>query len=324
MIVGRAIYVGGKRADLPESFEDTYEACRKNGGMAWVGLYEPNETEFESVAREFGLHPLAVEDAISAHQRPKLERYGDSLFVVLRTARYVDENEAVEFGEIHIFVGKDFVVTVRHGEAASLRGVRERLEGDPALLEHGPFAVLYVVMDHVVGGYDPVLDGLENDVDETETDVFGGGGDSVASRRIYELSREVIQFHRATRPLVSMLERLIVEGSVVEDKELRRYFRDVHDHVLRTNDRVEGLREILSNILSVNLAIVGVNQTDQTKRISAWAAILIVPTVITGLYGMNFRYMPELDWRLGYPFAVLLIVAISGTLYLLFKRRGWL
>ncbi len=324
MIVDRAIYVGGKRADLPESFEETYEACRASGGMAWVGLHEPSEEEFESVAKEFELHPLAVEDAITAHQRPKLERYGDSLFVVLRTARYVDEPEVVEFGEIHLFVGRDFVVTVRHGEASSLRGVRARLEGDVELLGRGPLAVLYVVMDGVVGGYDPVLDGLENDVDEAETEVFGEGENTAVSRRIYELSREVMQFHRATRPLAGVLERLVVEGSVVSDKELRRYLRDVHDHTLRVNDRVEGLRELIANILSVNLAIVGVSQTDQTKRISAWAAILIVPTVITGLYGMNFRYMPELDWRLGYPFAILLILAISGMLYLLFKRRGWL
>jgi magnesium transporter len=324
VIVDRAIYVEGKRADLPDSFDETYEACRQNGGMAWLGLHEPSEEEFESVAKEFGLHPLAVEDAITAHQRPKLERYGDSLFVVLRTARYVDENEAVEFGEIHLFVGRDFVVTVRHGEASSLRGVRQRLEGDTELLKRGPLAVLYVVMDSVVGGYDPVLDGLENDVDETEVEVFEGGVEPGATRRIYALSREVIQFHRATRLLVSVLERLIVEGGIVPDRELRRYLRDVHDHTLRTNDRVEGLRELLSNILNVNLAIVGVSQTDQTKRISAWAAILIVPTIVTGLYGMNFRYMLELDWRLGYPFAVLLILSVSGALYLLFKRWGWL
>lgn len=324
MIVDRAIYVGGKRADVPDSFDETYEACRSRGGMAWVGLHEPSEEEFESVAKEFGLHPLAVEDAITAHQRPKLERYGDSLFVVLRTARYVDEIEEVEFGEIHLFVGGDFVVTVRHGEASELRGVRERLEEDAELLGRGPLAVLYVVVDHVVGGYDPVLDGLENDVDEAETEVFGDAGNAGVSRRIYALSREVIQFHRATRPLVGVMERLVVEGGVVADKEVRRYLRDVHDHTLRVSDRVEGLRELIGNILSVNLAIVGVSQTDQTKRISAWAAILIVPTIVTGVYGMNFTFMPELDWRLGYPFAILLILAVSGALYLLFKRWGWL
>lgn len=324
MIVDRAIYVEGRRVPVPEDLTETYEACREQKGIAWIGLYEPTEEEFESVASEFDLHPLAVEDAVNAHQRPKLERYGDTLFVVLRTARYLDAPEHIEFGEIHLFIGDDFVVTVRHGEASSLDGVRKRLEGAAELLKRGPLTVLYAVMDHVVDGYAPVLDGLENDIDEVETEVFGDEGNAGVSRRIYDLSREVVQFHRATRPLVGVLERLVVEGSVVSDKEVRRYLRDVHDHSLRVNDRVEGLRELIGNILSVNLAIVGTSQSDQTKKISAWAAILIVPTVITGIYGMNFQYMPELDWRLGYPFALLLILSISLVLYLLFRRRGWL
>lgn len=322
MILDRAIYVGGKRAEVPVSFEKTYEASRANGGMAWVSLHEPTADELESVAEEFGLHPLAVEEAIGAHQRPKIEHYGDSLFVALRTARYAEETEEVEFGEMHVFAGPDFVVTVGHGEGLSLRPVRERLEGDPELLGRGPLAVLYAVMDHVVSGYDPVLDGLENDVDEAEEEVFGGG-EAGASRRIYALSREAIQFHRATRPLAGVLERLIVEGGF-EDKELRRRLRGVHDHALRVGDRIEGLRELLANILNVNLAIVGTNQTDQAKKISAWAAILVVPTIITGVYGMNFRFMPELGWPLGYPFALLLMLSISTVLYFLFRRRGWL
>lgn len=290
--------------------------------MAWIGLYEPDEEEFSSVAGEFGLHPLAVEDAVHAHQRPKLEKYGDTYFVVLKTARYVDETETVEFGEIHVFVGEDFVVTVRHGEASALRGVRERLEGDPELLRRGPASILYAIMDRVVDDYGPVVDGLENDIDEIETEVFGGSPH--VSRRIYELSREVVEFHRATRPLAGVLERMLSDGGPPLDVELKRYMRDVHDHALRTNEQIEGFRELISNILNVNLTLVSVEQNDEVKKISAWAAILFAPTVIAGIYGMNFDRMPELHWNFGYPFALALMLCISGVLYALFRRRGWL
>ncbi|QYJ16258.1 Cobalt/magnesium transport protein CorA [Rubrobacter xylanophilus DSM 9941] len=322
MIVDRAIYVDGRRAEVPDPVEDTYEACRRRGGMAWIGLYEPDEEEFSSVAGEFGLHPLAVEDAVHAHQRPKLEKYGDTYFVVLKTARYVDETETVEFGEIHVFVGEDFVVTVRHGEASALRGVRERLEGDPELLRRGPASILYAIMDRVVDDYGPVVDGLENDIDEIETEVFGGSPH--VSRRIYELSREVVEFHRATRPLAGVLERMLSDGGPPLDVELKRYMRDVHDHALRTNEQIEGFRELISNILNVNLTLVSVEQNDEVKKISAWAAILFAPTVIAGIYGMNFDRMPELHWNFGYPFALALMLCISGVLYALFRRRGWL
>nr|WP_233451778.1 magnesium/cobalt transporter CorA [Rubrobacter xylanophilus] len=318
----RAIYVDGRRAEVPDPVEDTYEACRRRGGMAWIGLYEPDEEEFSSVAGEFGLHPLAVEDAVHAHQRPKLEKYGDTYFVVLKTARYVDETETVEFGEIHVFVGEDFVVTVRHGEASALRGVRERLEGDPELLRRGPASILYAIMDRVVDDYGPVVDGLENDIDEIETEVFGGSPH--VSRRIYELSREVVEFHRATRPLAGVLERMLSDGGPPLDVELKRYMRDVHDHALRTNEQIEGFRELISNILNVNLTLVSVEQNDEVKKISAWAAILFAPTVIAGIYGMNFDRMPELHWNFGYPFALALMLCISGVLYALFRRRGWL
>ncbi|MCA3747564.1 MAG: magnesium/cobalt transporter CorA [Rubrobacter sp.] len=322
MIVNRAIYVDGRRAEVPGSVEDTYGACRRQRGMAWIGLYEPDEEEFSSVAGEFGLHPLAVEDAVHAHQRPKLEKYGDTYFVVLKTARYVDETETVEFGEIHVFVGEDFVVTVRHGEASALRGVRERLEADPELLRRGPAAILYAIMDRVVDDYGPVVDGLENDIDEIETEVFGGSPH--VSRRIYELSREVVEFHRATRPLSGVLERMLADGGPPLDVELKRYMRDVHDHAIRTNEQIEGFRELISNILNVNLTLVSVEQNDEVKRISAWAAILFAPTVIAGIYGMNFDRMPELHWALGYPFALALMLLVSGVLYGLFRRRGWL
>jgi magnesium transporter len=337
VIVDNAIYVDGRRAAEPASLEETYEACRKRHGLAWIGLYEPTEEEFSSVAVEFGLHPLVVEDAIKAHQRPKIERYGEALFVVLKPARYIDESETVEFGEIHAFIGRDFVVTVRHGQASALDRVRQRLESEPELLRRGPEAILYAVMDQVVDDYGPVVAGLENDIDEIETEVFGGN--TGVSKRIYELSREVIEFQRAIKPLPGILGRLI--GGFEEydiDPELQRYLRDVQDHVIRFVEQVDGFREILQNILSVNLTLVGLSQNEEVnkltqaslmqneevKRISAWAAILFAPTLIGTVYGMNFDYMPELHWVFGYPFALLLMLLVSASLYVVFKRRDWL
>jgi magnesium transporter len=337
MIVDSAIYVDGKRTAEPPSLRETYEACRQRRGLAWIGLYRPTEEEFSSVAKEFGLHELAVEDAIKAHQRPKLERYGDTLFVVLRAARYIDESETVEFGEIHVFVGTDFVVTVRHGEAPHLREVRRQMEGQPDLLRRGPEAILYPIMDRVVDDYEPVVAGLQNDIDEIETEVFSGNAG--VSRRIYELSREVIEFQRAVQPLPGMLSALIADfEDYGVDPELQRYLRDVQDHAIRVTEQVAGFRELLQNILSVNLAVVGlqqneevkvlseaaIEQNDQVKRISAWAAILFAPTLVGTVYGMNFEYMPELSWTLGYLFALMLMLAVSVSLYVVFKRRGWL
>jgi magnesium transporter len=350
MIVDSAIYVDGRRAVEPATLRETYEACREQQGLAWIGLYDPTEEELSSVAEEFGLHPLAVEDAIKAHQRPKLEHYGETLFVVLRPARYIDESETVEFGEIHAFVGPDFVVTVRHGRASTLDRVRKRLEAMPELLRRGPEAILYAIMDLVVDDYAPVVTGLENDIDEIETEVFGGNAG--VSRRIYELSREVIEFQRGTAPLAGMLSNLIEDGTERVDPEVRRYLRDVQDHAIRTIEQAAGFRELLNNILGVNLTLVGllqneevkalyqaaieqneevkalseasINQNDQLKRISAWAAILFAPTLVGTVYGMNFDYMPELHWTLGYPFALVLMLAVSVSLYVVFKRRGWL
>jgi magnesium transporter len=333
MIVDNAIYVDGRRVVEPSSLLETCEAARRQGGLAWIDLHEPTDEEFSSVAGEFGLHPLAVEDAVNAHQRPKLERYDGTVFVVLRPARYLDESETVEFGEVHVFVGENFVVTVRHGEASELGRVRSRLEGDPALLRLGPEAVLYAVTDRVVDDYVPVVAGLENDMDEIETEVFSGNAG--VSKRIYELSREVIQFQRATEPLPGILGDLI--GSA-EDPELQRYLRDVQDHALRATEQVAGFREMLQNILSVNHTLVGLSQNeevkaltqasiaqnDQVKKISAWAAILFAPTLVGTVYGMNFDHVPELHWSLGYPFALALMLLVSVSLYLIFKGRGWL
>src|SRR5918994_2964006 len=322
MIVDNAIYVDGRRTAEPSSLHDTHEAVRRQGGLAWIGLHAPTEEEFSSVAGEFGLHPLAVEDAVKAHQRPKLERYDGTLFVVLRPARYLDETETVKFGGVHLFVGEDFVVTVRHGEASELGKVRHRLEGDSELLRVGPQAILYAVMDRVVDDYGPVVEGLENDIEEIETEVFGGTPS--VSRRIYELSREVIEFQRATEPLGGVLGEMMRDDTIDVDPEVRRHLRDVRDHVLQVTERLAGFRELLQSILSVNLTLASLAQNEQVKKISAWAAILFAPTLIGTIYGMNFTFMPELDWPLGYPFAVVLMAFTSLMLYLVFKRRGWL
>jgi magnesium transporter len=322
MIVDSAVYVDGKRVVVSDSLEGVYETYREKDGFAWIGLYEPTKDEFDSVAGEFGLHPLAVRDALRPHQRPKVERYGETLFVVIKAARYVEEKEVVEFGEVHAFVGPDFVVTVRYGETNQMEEVRRSLEGRPDLLRKGPYAVLYAIMDRIVDDYVPVVDGLANDIDEIEVEVFESQPD--VSRRIYELSREVIRFHQATQPLAGTLESLTQEETSDIDREVRRYLRDVQDRVLRVTDQAQGFRELLQNILSVNLTLASVNQNDQVKKISAWAAILIVPTLITGIYGMNFDFMPELHWAYGYPVALLLMLTISLILYWGFKRRGWL
>src|SRR5919112_3957062 len=324
MIADNAIYVDGRRpAQQPSSLQETYEALRQlDDAVGWIELYKPTQEEFESVARESELPSRVIEDAIKPQQRPKLVRYGDSLFVVLQTARYLDEPEKVEFSEVHVLEGKGFIVTVRYEEIPALEEVRRRLEGEPELLRQGPQPILHEIMDQIVDDYEPVLEGLETDIEEVESEIFGGN--ARVSQRIYELSRELVQFQRAISPLARALERVAQNDEHDIDPEVRSYLRDLHDRVLRVKEPTEGFREMLSDILVVNLTLISVQQNDQTKKISAWAAILIVPTLIAGIYGMNFDYMPELHWTLGYPFALALMVAISVSLYAVFKHVEWL
>jgi len=340
-LIDNAVYVAGRRTQDPANLNETYEVMRDRGGMAWIGLYRPRADEVRSIADEFGLHPLAVEDALTGHQRSKLERYGDTLFVVLRPARYLDAAEEVEFGELHVFVGPDFVVTIRHAEAPNLGKVRRRLEAAPELLAMGPEAVLYAVLDEVVDEYGPVIAGLENDIDEIEDQLFGNADADVesVSRRIYDLSREVIDFQRATQPLAGMLEALR-RGSdkYAVDLELQRYLRDVLDHVLRIVERAGAFRSILENALNVQSTLVaqrqndemrrmselGLAQNEEVKRISSWAAILFAPTLIGTVYGMNFDHMPELHWTYGYPFALVMMLSLGFALYGVFKFKRWL
>ncbi|MGW2824108.1 magnesium and cobalt transport protein CorA [Streptomyces sp. NPDC001443] len=337
-IVEAALYRDGVRVSSPGSLAETFRELREQpSGMAWIGLARPTEDELLSLASEFDLHPLSVEDALEAHQRPKLERYGDTLFVVLRAARYLDAPEEVDFGELHVFVGPDFVITVRHGAAPNLSAVRRRMEDTPDLLKLGPEAVLYAILDAVVDGYAPVVAGVQNDVDEIETEVFRG--DPEVSRRIYELSREMVEFQRATRPLVGMLHGLMAGfAKYGTDEELQRYLRDVADHVTHTSERVDSFRQALQDILTVNATLVtqqqnaemralaeaGFEQNEEIKKISSWAAILFAPTLVGTIYGMNFSHMPELHWVFGYPFAIVLMAVVCTSLYFVFKRKHWL
>ncbi|MER7796664.1 magnesium and cobalt transport protein CorA [Microbacterium sp. NPDC096154] len=330
-IIDNAVYVGGHRIENPASLDETFEYMRAQGGMAWIGLFRPTRAEIEQVAAEFSLHPLAVEDALSGHQRAKLERYGDILFAVLLPARYVDAKEMVEFGELHVFVGPDFVVTIRHAESPDLARVRQRMEGLPEMLAYGPEAVLYAILDEVVDEYEPVARGLQNDIDEIEDDLFGDDGAEL-SQRIYKLSREVIGFQRAADPIRTMLEALLRGADRYGVHiELQRALRDVLDHGIRIAERLGSFRVILDNALTVNSTLVTRRQTEtalaqneQVKRISGWAAILFGPSIVAGIYGMNFHHMPELHWVWGYPMAIGMMAATAVGLYAVFKWRRWM
>ncbi|MCB1017728.1 MAG: magnesium/cobalt transporter CorA [Acidimicrobiales bacterium] len=324
MIVDAALYRNGVRDPEPFDVSRRFHTPRERTTFLWVGLFEPTEAEFEAVRDEFNLHPLAVEDAIKAHQRPKLEFFEDSAFMVLRTARYLDESETVEFGELQLFIGQGFVVTVRHGAAAPLNDVRHGLEADPDKLACGPAAVLHAVVDHVVDGYVPVLAGLEDDIGEVEEEVFSPSGHNPVER-IYYLKREVLGMIRATSSLQEPLERLtrLHEVDYLHD-DIGHYFRDVLDHIVRVLEQVNGFNEMLTSILEANLTRVSIRQNEDMKKMAAWAAIGIVPTALAGVYGMNFRHMPELQWRYGYPLALATIVVVCYLLYRNFKRVGWL
>jgi len=336
-IVDNAIYRAGVRSTEPVTLDQTFEQLRDHGGFAWIGMYRPTEEELRTVAQEFSLHPLAIEDALTGHQRPKIEHYGDVLFIVLRSARYLDAPEEVEFGEVHLFIGPNFAISIRHAESPDLGRVRKRLEKTPELLALGPHAVLYAVFDEVVDEFQPVIAGLENDIDEIEGQLFEG--DPEVSKRIYKLASEVMAFQRATHPLADILQ-ILEDGYEKKDVnlELRRNLHDVLDHSLSAVSRADSFRALLQNALTVQSTLVTQNQNeemralsrasiaqgDQVKKISGWAAILFAPTLIAAIYGMNFRFMPELDWPLGYPFALGLMAASAVVLYIVFKKRDWL
>ncbi|MGA5101380.1 magnesium/cobalt transporter CorA [Streptomyces lavendulocolor] len=329
VIVDCAIYRDGQRSDGPSDFSDALAAARASGSgdsFLWIGLHEPTEEEFDHVSEEFGLHPLAVEDALKAHQRPKLEVYDDSLFMVLKPVVYEPSTDTVSTSELMVFVGDSFVVTVRHGEGAPLTAVRKRLEAEPEVLRHGPTSVLYAISDAVVDHYIDVAGELQVDLEEMETEVFqpAGGDAKNTAARIYTFKRQVLEFRRATGPLAAPMTRLAGAGVPFVSEHAQPFFRDVSDHLTRATEQVEGLDRLLSDILSAHLAQMGVRQNDDMRKISAWAAMAAVPTMVAGVYGMNFDHMWELHQVWGYPAVILLMAVAVVGLYRLFKRRGWL
>jgi len=324
VIVDCAVYHEGVRHERPADLRAGLAAARAAGDFVWIGLFEPSPQELGVIAEEFGLHPLAIEDALKAHQRPKVERYGDSLFAVLKTLRYIEETSDVESGEVALFVGPSYVVTVRHGLANPLSDVRHRLEHERSdVLASGPSAVLYAVCDSVVDTYTAIGGELEQDVEELEARVFSPERTNDAEA-IYKLKREVLEFRRAVRPLVEPMARLAEGLEPVVHPYTRPFFRDVADHVVRAGEQVDTFDDLLTDILHANLAQVSLRQNADMRRISAWVAIVAVPTMIAGIYGMNFEHMPELKWRYGYPLAFGVMLAACLTLYRAFKRTGWL
>jgi magnesium transporter len=334
-----AVYEDGHRRPGRLPLEQAGEAAQQTSGFVWIGLQQPSTEDIADVAREFNLPALAVEDAVKAHQRPKLDVYDDVLFVVLKPVRYVDHDEVVDVTELALFLGPNFVVTVRHGESRVLHRVREELDaGDSSLIEHGPTGVLYRTADLVVDGYEEAIDFINEDVDEIELQVFGNPDGSDHSERIYKLKREIAEFRRAVLPLAVPLHRLAEAAVPGIDAAAALYFRDVQDHLLRASDAIEGHDRLLSDVLQADLARVtarqseiavqqnetAVRQNEDMRKISAWAAIALVPTAIAGIYGMNFHNIPELRWHYGYYVALGVIGGACFVLHRLFHRNGWL
>ena len=322
-VVACAAYAHGRRlGDV--AIEDISEVLEHDDRFVWIGLYEPDEPLLKEVQAEFGLHDLAIEDAHLAHQRPKLERYGDSLFIALRTAQPDREHGRIAFGETHLFVGSRYVVSVRHGASLSYADVRTRCEAQPQLLAKGPGFVLHAIMDFVVDQYFPVVDALEDDLEALEEAIFNERITRDSTMRIYTLKRDLLEIKRGVSPLVDICNRLMRSDLDLIPDDARPYFRDVYDHAIRINEKIDGLRELLGTALEANLSLTTIAQNEATKRITGWAAIFAIPTMIAGVYGMNFAVMPELQWRWGYPAVMAVTVTLCGLLYYRFKRSGWL
>jgi magnesium transporter len=333
VIVDVATYQDGKRSEV-DDLTAGLDSCRDtDDGFLWVVLQDPTAEELSEVGRELHLHHLAVEDAVTGHQRPKVERYGDTVFVVLKVLSYFDETSSVETSELMMFVAERFVVTVRRGDTGPAYDVRDTVRRDPHRLKLGPKAVMHAVMEHVVGEYTRIDDELERDVEQMEEQVFSPDRSSDA-QRIYSLKREVLEVRRAAVPLVAPLKALVSDdhepdhdhetGHHVLDQQARFVLRDVLDNLTRTVEHVESYDRLLTDILNAHLAQVSVRQNDDMRKISAWAAIAAVPTLVAGVYGMNFQHMPELSWRYGYPGCVLFMVGVCFGLFRVFKRSGWL
>jgi magnesium transporter len=322
-VVACVAYAEGRRVRDVE-IPDISEALKEPGVFVWVGLHDPSPELLQQIQKEFGLHDLAVEDAQGAHQRPKLEQYGDSIFVVLRPAILASDQERIELGETHLFLGSRYIVSIRHGDTPGYAAVRTRCESTPALLAKGPGFVLYAVMDFIVDHYFPVLDTLGDQLERLEDEIFSETFDRKTVQRIYDLKRNLVEVKRAVSPLVDVCNRLVRFDMPLIHEDTRPYFRDVYDHAIRINEHVDTLRELLTGALEAHLSLTAVSQNDAMKKLAGWAAIIGVPTMVAGVYGMNFKFMPELEWRYGYPGVMACMLGVCVYLYYRFKRSGWL
>jgi len=322
-VIDCAAYCGGARvADL--GIDQIRSALARDDQFVWLGLYEPEQDVLRKVQQQFKLHDLAIEDAYNAHQRPKLELYEDSLFIVLRTAHMSPTSRQLEFGETHVFLGRNYLVTVRHGSLRSHIGVRQRCESTPHLLSKGPGYALYALMDFIVDQYLPVVQQIEEEVEDLEDTIFGVSDAGEATSRIYRLKRDLLALRRAVAPLVEVCNRLMRFDLPHIPEDTRVYFRDVYDHIVRLNETIDAQRELLTTALEAHLSLMSHAQNEHMKRITAWAAMIAVPTMIAGIYGMNFKNMPELQWTYGYHLSIVVMAAACVGLYVGFKRSGWL
>jgi magnesium transporter len=324
MIVDCAYYRDRQRQnDQPLSIEGAREQAATGTGFVWLGLKDPSQEEIDEATKAFQVPELAIEESSESHQRPKIDEHGDHYFGVVKTAWYEESEEEVHFGEIHVFMGACYLITVRRGEAANLRPARRHLEGEhPELLDAGPACVVWAVLDQVLDDYEPVVNGIDDDIEEVEQAVFGGGAES--TQRIYFLKREVIEFHRAVAPLLPPLEAIERGAFPGMQDDLRRLFRDVAGRTRRVDEQINSQRELLTSVLEANLSLVSVRYSQTVQTISAWAAIIAVPTFMASIWGMNFTHMPELKSPLGYPLALILMLAAVIVLYRFFKRIQWL
>lgn len=320
-VVAAAVYADGRRvADI--TVDEAGEWSRRPGHVVWIGLHEPDLQVLRKLEAEFNLHPLAIEDALKAHQRPKLEQYGDALFVVARTAQML--HGRIAFGETHLFVGRGYVVSVRHGASTSYTPVRERCEAAPTAFSQGEDYILYAVLDFVVDNYMPVIETIETEVEGIEDQLLAATSAPPEINRLYQLRRDLLRLRNAAVPLVEVCRRLEQPGLPGIDASMQPLFRDVSDHIRRIQEEIESLREVLDFAFEASLMTGQVQQTEITRKLAAWAAILAVPTAVAGIYGMNFDVMPELHWRYGYAVVLVVIVAVCSWLYVRFRRDHWL
>ena len=322
-VINCAAYSQGRKvANI--GIRDISETLRHHDRFVWIGLHEPDEDMLSQVQQQFGLHELAIEDAHRAHQRPKIETYGDSIFIVLRTAQINSILNKIEFGETHFFLGQNFFVSIRHGSSLSYAEVRSRCEKTPELLQKGPGFALYAVMDSIVDQYFPVIEKMEQELEGVEEKIFGEKPSRATTERIYNMKRELLEIKRAVSPLIDICNRLMRFDLVLIPEDTRPYFRDVYDHAIRINEMVDNARELLSSALEANFSLISISQNDVSKRFAGWAAILAIPTMVAGIYGMNFKFIPELDWEWGYPVVLVVTFSLCLILYLMFRRSGWL